>query len=352
MRFFIGIAAVLMSFVTVTAHAAPVVGLYQVREELESQESDVRDAGLQQAFVTLMQRLTGQAGAAQTASLAQYKANPQALISRYGYEGNTLIVNFDPHSVQAALDSTDLPQWGSNRPVVLTWWLIDDLNGQRLLSDGQPSAQKLASIAQYYGVPARLPLGDLADQMLIGHDALSNSQDIRASAERYTADAVILVQQKMEGDTLLAQWHLWIGDEEQQGQISEASQSALEHHVFAQVNQHLAQRFAIIPGQGESFSVRVAGVDLERFVLLERLLEPFAAQLEEVSQDYVQWQVRSTEEQLKTQLALGHLQEQAAPAVPVETYADDMTVEDSIDADAPGASIANHAGEQILYFSW
>ncbi len=217
MRFFIGIAAVLMSFVTVTAHAAPVVGLYQVREELESQESDVRDAGLQQAFVTLMQRLTGQAGAAQTAQLAQYKANPQALISRYGYEGNTLIVNFDPHSVQAALDSTDLPQWASNRPVVLTWWLIDDLNGQRLLSDGQPSAQKLASIAQYYGVPARLPLGDLADQMLIGHDALSNSEDIRASAERYTADAVMLVQQKMAGDTLFAQWHLWIGDEEQQG---------------------------------------------------------------------------------------------------------------------------------------
>ncbi len=99
--------------------------------------------------------------------------------------------------------------------------------------------------------------------------------------------------------------------------------------MFAQVNQHLAQRFAVIPGQGESFSVRVAGVDLERFVLLERLLEPFSAQLEEVSQDYVQWQVRSTEEQLKTQMALGgHLQEQAAPAVPVETYADDMTVED------------------------
>ncbi|HAS62812.1 MAG TPA: DUF2066 domain-containing protein, partial [Vibrio sp.] len=52
MRFIIAIAAVLISFVTITAQAAPVVGLYQVREVLESQESDVRDAGLQQAFVT------------------------------------------------------------------------------------------------------------------------------------------------------------------------------------------------------------------------------------------------------------------------------------------------------------
>lgn len=352
MRFFIGLAAVLMSFATVTAQAAPVVGLYQVREELENQESDVRDAGLQQAFVTLMQRLTGQVDAAQSAQLAEYKADPQTLISRYGYEGNTLIVSFDPQSVQAALDQTDLPQWGSNRPVVLTWWLIDDLNGQRLLSDGQPSAKKLASTAQYYGVPTRLPLGDLADQMLIGHDALSNSQDIRGSAERYTADAVLLVQQKAEGDTLQAQWQLWIGDEEQQGQTSEASQSALEHHVFAQVNQHLAQRFAIIPGQGESFSVRVAGVDLERFVLLEHLLEPFAAQLQEVRPDYVQWQVRSSAEQLKTQLALGHLHEQTPPSVQLDTYADDIATDGSLDVAIPGESLAGNAGPQVLYFSW
>lgn len=352
MRFFIGIAAVLMTFAAVTAQAAPVAGLYQVREELESQESDVRDAGLQQAFVTLMQRLTGQADAAQVAQLAEYSADPQALISRYGYEGNTLIVSFDPQSVQAALDRTDLPQWGSNRPVVLTWWLIDDLNGQRLLSDGQPSAQKIASTAQYYGVPTRLPLGDLADQMLIGRDALSNSQDIRASAERYTADAVLLVQQTMDGDALLAQWRLWIGDEEQQGQVSEASQSALEHYVFAQVNQHLAQRFAVIPGQGESFSVRVAGVDLERFVLVERLLEPFAAQLQEVSQDYVQWQVRSTAEQLKTQLALGHLQEQTAPVAQVETYTDDSAAGGSIDSVVPRESLVNSTGARVLYFSW
>ncbi|QEY58434.1 DUF2066 domain-containing protein [Pseudomonas sp. C27(2019)] len=351
MRFIIAIAAVLISFVTITAQAAPVVGLYQVREVLESQESDVRDAGLQQAFVTLMQRLTGQADAAQAAQLAEYNADPQALISRYGYEGNTLIVNFDPQSVQAALDRTDLPQWGSNRPVVLTWWLVDDLNGQRLLSDGQPSAQSLASAAQYYGVPTRLPLGDLADQMLIGRDALSNSQDIRGSAERYSADAVMLVQQTIDGDALLAQWYLWIGDEEQQGQVSEASQAALEHHVFAQVNQSLAQRFAIMPGQGELLNVRVAGVDLERFVLLERLLEPFAAQLQEVSQDHAQWQVRSTVEQLKTQLALGHLQEQAAPLAQVETYADASAADSSISS-APHESQANSDGARVLYFSW
>ncbi|MBP7959054.1 MAG: DUF2066 domain-containing protein, partial [Thiopseudomonas sp.] len=69
MRFFSGFAAVLMSFATVMAHAEPVVGLYPVREELISQESEVRDAGLQQAFATLIQPITWPENAAQSAAL-------------------------------------------------------------------------------------------------------------------------------------------------------------------------------------------------------------------------------------------------------------------------------------------
>ena len=335
MRFFLGIVAILTSLIAVTAVAKPVVGLYQVREELPSQETDVRDAGLQQAFVTLMQRLTGQANAADSAQLAAFKRDPQALISRYGYEGNTLVVNFDPQTVQSALRETQLPLWGSNRPVVLTWWLIDDLNGQRLVSDGQSSAQKVATAAQYYGVPVRMPLGDLADQMLIGHDALARTEQIRESVERYSADSVLLVKQTQDGAQLLAQWQLWIGDEYQQGDLSADSEAGLERAVFAQVNQQLAQRFAVKPGEGHALMVRVAAVDLERFVQVERLLEPFAVQLHTVDKNYVQWQVNSSVEQLKAQMALGGLHEQTA-----EDTALDSTEEMA------------DTRQSMLYFGW
>ncbi len=347
MRFFVGIAAVLMSL-TLVAHAEPVAGLYQVREELESQESEVRDAGLQQAFVTLLQRLTGQANAAQSAELAQYLADPQALISRYGYDGNTLIVSFDPPSVQTALRATQLPVWGSNRPAVLTWWLLDDVQGLRLVSDGQADAQSLHSAAHYYGVPARLPLGDLDEQLLVSADVLSDSEQIRQSAERYNADAVVVVQQQPEAEVLQAQWQLWLGDERQAGQVSADSQTELAREVFAQVNQRLAERFAIKPGEGESFTVRVAGVDLERFVLVERLLQPFAAQLTEVTKDYAQWQVRSSPEQLRAQLTLANLQEQAQPTMPNHSTEGQ---EHSVTAQVAGSNNAN-ASSQLLYFSW
>lgn len=343
MRFFSGFAAVLMSFATVMAHAEPVVGLYQVREELVSQESEVRDAGLQQAFATLVQRLTGLENAAQSAALATYQADPQSLISRYGYDGNTLIVNFDPQSFQSALRAAQLPLWGSNRPMVLAWWLLDDEQGIRLISDGQTLAPQVQRAAQYYGVPARLPLGDLDEQLLASADTLSqnDAQAIRQAAERYNADAVLSVHQQ----DLQAQWQLWLGDERQQGQISADSQTALAQQVFAQVNQRLAERFAIKPGQGETFNVRIAAVDLDRFVLVERLLEPFAAQLQEVTQDYAQWQVRSTGEQLRAQLALAHLTETALPEPSVEQ----LPVA-PVSSDLPAAAV--QSSEPLLYFTW
>lgn len=346
MRFFIGMVAVLVAFVTVTANAESVAGLYQVREELDSQESEMRDAGLQQAFATLVQRLTGKTDAAQSPDLAEYRADPQSLISRYGYEGNTLIVSFDPQSVQSALRAAHLPIWGSNRPMVLAWWLVEDLQGTRLVSDGQPGTEEFYSAAQYYGVPARMPLGDLDEQLLATGDALDNSEQVLESAERYNADVVVIVHQQLDGETLHAQWQLWVGDERQQGQVSADTQSAVARDVFAQVNQRLAQRFAIKPGQGELLTVQVSGVDLERFVLVERLLEPFAAQLQTVSNDDAQWTMRSTVEQVRAQLALGHLQEQSAPPPAQEVSAEDVTM--------PQTSILTktQADTQTLYFSW
>lgn len=354
MRFIIGLTALLVSLAAVTSQAEPVAGLYQVREELVSQESDVRDAGLQQAFITLMQRLTGQANAAQSAQLAQFLADPQPLISRYGYDGNTLIVNFDSSTVQSALRASNLPVWGSNRPAVFTWWQVAELHDLRLVSDGQSSTQTLHSAAQYYGVPARFPLGDLTEQLLISTDALRDNSEIRASAERYNADAVVIVQQQSAGEGLTAQWQLWLGNEHEQGELSADTQEALAREVFAQVNQHLAQRFAIKPGAGELFEVRVAEMDLERFVLVERLLEPFAAQLREVTKNYAQWQVRSNPEQVRTQLALAHLQEKPLPV-------EQPVLEDAGSADdqqqiAPTATVqrpSNTDGNaHILYFTW
>lgn len=332
MRFFIGLVAVLMSLVMMSSHAEPVAGVYQVREELVSQESDVRDAGLQQAFVALVQRLTGQTEVSKNAALADYMADPQALISRYGYEGNTLVVNFDPSSVQAALQSASLPVWDSARPVLLAWWLVDDLNGMRLISDGQSNAQKIHTAAQYAGIPARFPLGDLSDQLLIGSDPLRSSDKLRASAERYKADAVMLVQQALGTEVFEAQWHVWLGEEQHSGASSADSQEALARDVFAQVNAFLAERFAVKPGEGESLSVRVSGVDLERFVLLERLLEPFAAQLYEVNDNYAEWHVHSSVQQLRAQLVLADLHERS-----------------EMDAPSVGAAASS---SKILYFSW
>lgn len=340
MRFFTGIVAVLISCIAATAYASSDAALYQVREELESQESTVRDAGLRASFTTLMQRLTGKAETAQAAQLAQYAANPQPLITHYDYDGNTLIVNYDPPTVRSVLRETALPVWATSRIASLVWWQVDDVQGLRLISGAHDAAHQLQSAAQHHGVPVRFPLGDLNEQLLISADVLTDHADVRALAERYGTDALVIVMAQQAGDQLHAQWQLWLGNKQQQGEVSAATSEELARSVFAQVNQNLVKRFATKPGEGEEFRVRVTGLNLERFALVERLLEPFAAQLQKVTPEYTQWAVRSTAEQLKIQLALAELQEVQAP-LKSRQQGGELGVEQTSSDSA-----------QMLYFSW
>ncbi len=82
---------------------------------------------------------------------------------------------------------------------------------------------------------------------------------------------------------------------------------------------------------------------------MERLLEPFAAQLQEVTKDYAQWQVRSTAEQLRAQLALAHLKETALPAATAEPAPIDATGSDLAPQVSPAVTETN---DQLLYFTW
>ena len=71
-------------------------GLYQVREPVSGEQSEERAAALQRAFDTLLLRLTGDAQASKREAVAELRKDPQQLISQYGYEGQILVVDFDP----------------------------------------------------------------------------------------------------------------------------------------------------------------------------------------------------------------------------------------------------------------
>lgn len=331
-----------------TAQAETVSGLYQVREPVTGQDAEAKAQATQAALDTLVLRLTGDPKAPQNPGLAELRKDPQQIISQFGFEAGppeTLLVEFDPGSTERALRKAGLALWGSNRPAILGWWLNDSTEGSSLVGDGQASADVLRRAAQHRGLPLRLPLGDLEEQLVATAKNLEGTDPapLQAASGRYAADALLAVHASEADGKWSGIWRLWLGDQREQGKVEGADQAALADAVMLAVSQRLAPRFVVKPGASGEQLFQVQGMNLERYAELGRVLEPFAGRVTEVQGDMMTWKASGSAEQLRAQLGLAKLQElpaETAPPAPVAPPAEGV-------APAPAAAPFNG-----LRFRW
>ncbi|HSC83583.1 MAG TPA: DUF2066 domain-containing protein [Pseudomonas sp.] len=312
-----------LALFSLSSSAESVSDLYQVREAVTSQQPEERNAALGKALETLVLRLTGDSQAVQNPALATVRQDPQQLVSRFSYEGDKLVVDFDPLTTENKLRQAGIALWGANRPAILTWWLNSAGDGVSLIGDGQDAAAPLRQAAQHRGLPLRLPLADLSEQLVATPENLGANQPdaLRPVSERYAADALLTVQAHEENGQWQAQWRLWLGDSREQGSAQGSDQAALADAVLLAVSERLAPRFVVKPGAASALTIEVQGANLARYAELERLLEPFAARLLQVKGDQLTWQVNASSEQLRAQLGLAGLQELPADAAPLDASA-------------------------------
>ena len=301
--------------------AAPLSNLYEVREPVADQQPEEREAALQRAFDTLVLRLTGDPEASQRPAVAELRKNPQQLISRYAYENEGIRAFFDPQTTERSLRGAGLALWGANRPSILSWWLVDAGEGARLIGDGQDQSGALRVAAQHRGLPLRLPLADLGEQMLGVAEAAQgqDAQALREASERYDADALLAVSAVQTGSQWEASWHLWLGEEQTRGKASGETHEALADAVMLAVSKFLAPRYTVAAGEVEDITLEVLGADVSRFAELEQLLTPLAGRLIRVESDRLVYHLSASPEQLRAQLALARLHEVPAEEMPVDT---------------------------------
>lgn len=349
MRFATRLLLACLSFVALPTFAAPVSDLYQVREAVSSQQPEERAAALNRALDTLVLRLTGKTDAAQSPALAALRNDPQQIVSQFSYEGEVLQVDFDPLSTERSLRQAGLALWGANRPSILLWWLSDASDGSRLLGDGQEAAAPFMQAAQHRGLPLRLPLADLAEQLLAVPENLTSNQPAALSeaSERYAADALLAVLAREANGQWQAEWRLWLGDEREQGTVKGADQGALADAILREVSQRLAPRFIVAAGAATGLTVEVRGVDLAGYAELQRILEPFAAQLRTVQGDTLTFSVNANADQLRAQLSLARLQEVPADVSAVDA---DPAITPPVTAAEPATPMV--AQGTVLRFSW
>ncbi|MFT0212570.1 DUF2066 domain-containing protein [Pseudomonas sp. F1_0610] len=299
---------------TMSAQAVQIDNFYQVRERLESQEPDIRDAGLQTSMQTLIQRLTGSDKAAKGA-LANYVQKPDSLYVRYGFEGNTLVVDYDQAAVDAAFQKAGVETWGDNRPLIVSWWVVDRLSGAGLLSDGRQGVGAVYQAAHYRGLAVRLPIGDLEEQAFSNARALNDKQALLQASAKYAAEGVLAVSAKERGLDWSGSWTFNYAGQEYKGTAKGEGIDGLAEEIFLQVNQILAPRFIVDAKSAEQLELHFHGVNLERYAQLEQWLAPFSSELVRVEGDQQVWRVRASKEQIRSQLGLAKLREQVAKSI-------------------------------------
>jgi hypothetical protein len=322
MRLFNHFAAGCLALVCLNSQAETVSGLYQVHEPLQGQGSDARAQATSRAFDTLVLRLTGDAKAPQSPALATLRKDPQALINQVGTEAGppeSVLVEFDPGSTERALRQAGLALWGSNRPSILGWWLNDSVEGSSLVGDGQSSAEPLRRAAQHRGLPLRLPLADLSEQLVANAKQIDSADPapLREASERYGADALLAVHAHEADGKWQGKWQLWLGEQREQGSAEGADQAALADAVLLAVSNRLAPRYVTRPGASSELLVQVEGMNLAHYAELGRVLEPYGARLQMADGGTLTYAVSGNREQLRAQLALARLQELPAEPAPV-----------------------------------
>ncbi|GAC1036185.1 DUF2066 domain-containing protein [Pseudomonas sp. No.117] len=342
------------------ARAEVVDNLYQVREPVDSQQPDERNAALKRALQELAGRLTGNPQAGQTPALASALAAPESLITQYGYDAGppqVLVVNFDPAATERALGQAGLSVWGANRPVVMVWWLNDADSGASLLGDGQPASVGVQRGAQRAGLPIRLPLADLSEQ-LAGTAANIDASDptaLRQASERYGANALLAVHAKPQGNGWQAQWRLWNGSSAEQGSSQAADQDALATAVLQEVGARLSKKFVSRPGTTQPLTLVADNSTFERYAQLQKVLEPLSSRLVKAEGSQLTYDLTANPDQLQAQLNLAGLQPAAAPAAAASPAATGTAPVDANAAPtAPAAQSAPAAqpGRTTLYFRW
>ncbi|MDR0210581.1 MAG: DUF2066 domain-containing protein [Pseudomonas putida] len=329
MRFLNHLAVACLVAVSAVAQAEPVSGLYQVREPVEGQGGEARAQATSKALDTLVLRLTGDPKAAQSPALAALRKDPQQIINQVGSEAGppeTLLVEFDPGSTERALRQAGLALWGSNRPSILGWWLNDTAEGSNLVGDGQSTATPLRRAAQHRGLPLRLPLGDLQEQLVANAKQLEGRDPapLREASERYGADALLAVHAQEADGKWQGKWQLWLGDQREQGNAEGADQAALADAVMLAVSTRLAPRYVTRPGASSELQLQVQGMNLQHYAELSRVLEPYAPRLRQAEGSTLTYSVTGNREQLRAQLGLAKLQElppEQATTAPVSTPA-------------------------------
>lgn len=252
MRF---ISLILLSSLSMLAHAVVVSDLYEVQVEVVDQSQSSRTLALNEALQQVLVKVSGSTETLQNETIQELTRQPESYVRSYSYSHNPvndqleLKVLFAQNLIDNILRQTQLPIWGRSRPLVLVWQAVEE-NQKRFIinTDKEAWHYEFEKAMNERGIPIIWPSLDLEDQIALPIANLWGlfREDINSASERYLTDSY------MAGRLIKAtggMWHYTGFFRSAQAPLSldarDENKQAVLRNVANQVANFLAQQYAV-----------------------------------------------------------------------------------------------------------
>lgn len=178
-------------------------------------------------------------------------------------EQRRLSVDFDPASVNRLIEEAGLLRWGSERPELLLWIVVDGERGAEYLEQDRMLQHAIDELAFRYGIELMRPILDASDRVEV------TPADVRggftgvatAAMRRYGADGVIMLDLRPNRDFWTGRWAWRIGEQESAFQRSGTGRVEVVELGLGRIAEALAARFAVRPSDEGEQRLVVAGIE-------------------------------------------------------------------------------------------
>jgi len=226
-------------------------------------------------------------------------------------EQRRLRVDFHSNSVNRLIDEAGLARWGSERPELLLWMVVDGERGAQYLEDDELLQHAIEEAAFEYGIELTRPILDASDRVEI------TPADVRggftgvatAAMRRYGADGVIMLDLRPNQGFWTGRWAWRIGDQENAFMRSGAGRGEVVELGLGRIAEALAARFAVRPSSGTERRLIVSGIEtsahyneVKRF--LESLTGIESVRVSSASDEGLTFSIRASTEGLRQRIAL------------------------------------------------
>ena len=271
---------IIFSIIAVDLKAIEVKDLYLVKKEVSGQGKSERWKATLSGFKEVLIRKSGSSSILDSYIVQKAYPNVNNYLLKFEYSSqidnevssNYLVsLYFEPRLIDALIQESQFPLWGSNRPLTLLWLAIEEDSIRRIVSETNSHdssiLEQISTDSIRRGVPLILPLMDLEDELNVSiSDVWGRFSSAVANASlRYSADSVLFGRIRYDSESWVGKFGYLNQDNQSTFELVEKTPELVISTLVDNAAELLCQKYCIVEESGLKDEVLIDISDISSF---------------------------------------------------------------------------------------